>query len=340
MAGGASILPVVLVQVAVGQRPALITRRRALLALGGAAVGLAGGGDARRRAGPSPGAIGLDPLPMNLHPLGDRFTGLQRAALRTLATPWIRLTLGLVTQTTATRAYVGAAPHLLGLVSDFHLRTVEPATWPGLVEAVLRRYPEVRAAELLNEPEQFFGLSPTRYVQEFLRPGFERIRERFPDVAVLAAAPIGNRRKGLDYFRRMTDAGADRFCDYRAVHVYFDDESVLAAFARATARSIVVTETGIAVPGQHVRWYTEVIPLIREVLGARLVFWYVLLESAALAGGPVPPNYLATSLIAAEPDDAGEPRAAAGSALYPLLVAARSRVPASRTTTPALPPLS
>jgi hypothetical protein len=296
-----------------------------LLALGAAALGVLARGDARRRAGPSTQPLSLAPLPMNVHPLGGDFAGLQRAALRTLATPWIRLTLGLVTETTKSRAYVGAAPNVLGLVSDFHLRTVEPAAWPDMVEATLRRYPEVRAAELLNEPEQFYGLTPTRYVQEFLRPGFERIRERFPGVAVVAAAPIGNRRKGLDYFRRMTDAGADRFCDYRAAHVYFDDERVLAAFAQATGRPIMVTETGIAVPSQHVRWYTEAIPLIRDVLKAELVFWYVLLEDAALAGGPVPPNYLATSLIGAHPDATGQPRAAAGSGLYPLLVAARRR---------------
>jgi len=213
----------------------------------------------------------LDPLPTNVHALGDPFIGLQQTALQTLGTPWIRLTLGLVNKTTMSRAYVEAAPRLLGLVSDFHLRRIEPADWPGLVEATLRRYPEVRAAELLNEPQEFYGLSPSVYVRDFLRPGFERIRERFPGVAVVAAAPIGNRRKGLDYFRRMTDAGADQFCDYRAVHVYFEDEDVLAAIARATARPIWVTETGIQVASQHVRWYTEVVPLIREVLDRKSV---------------------------------------------------------------------
>lgn len=260
---------------------------------------------------------------MNIHPLGGRFTGLQQAALRKLATPWVRVTLGLVTATNATREYVGAFPNLLGLVSDFQLRVVDPAAWPDVVEATLRRYPEVRSAELLNEPEQFYGLSPTSYVRDFLRPGFERIRERFPGVSVVAAAPIGNRRKGLDYFRRMTDAGADRFCDYRAVHVYLEDERVLSAFARATGRPILVTETGIGVPSQHVRWYTEVMPVIRDALNAELIFWYILLESVTLArGGRIPPNYLDTSLIAAEPDPTGQPQAAPGSHLYPLLVSA------------------
>jgi hypothetical protein len=291
--------------------------------LGAAALTLAGYGDARRRAGPAAEGIRVEPLPMNVHPLGDGLGDLQRAALRTLAPPWIRVTLGLVTKTAATRAYVGITPQMLGLVSDFHLRSLDAASWPDLVEATLRRYPEVRRAEILNEPEQFYGLSPTRYVQDFLRPGFERIRERLPGVQVVAAAPIGNRRKGLDYFRRMSDAGADRFCDYRAVHVYFEDERVLSALRRATGRPILVTETGTGVPRQHVRWYTHVVPRIRAALEAELVFWYVLLESADLAGGPVPPDYLGTSLIATTPDAAGQPQAAAGSGLYRLLVRAR-----------------
>jgi len=225
-------------------------------------------GDARRRLGAATPDALADPPPMNLHPLGDRFLDLQRAALRALGTTWIRVTLGLLTDTVASRAYVGAVPNLLGLVSDFHQRTIAARAWPDLVEATLRRYPEVQRAELLNEPEQFYGLSPASYVRDFLRPGFERIRERFPDVAVVAAAPIGNRRQGLDYFRSMTDAGADRYCDYRAVHVYFEDERVLSAFASATGRAILVTETGIGAPGQHVRWYTEVMPVIRQALGA------------------------------------------------------------------------
>jgi hypothetical protein len=292
--------------------------------LGGAALLCTG--DARRRLGAATPDALADPPPMNLHPLGDRFLDLQRAALRALGTTWIRVTLGLLTDTVASRAYVGAVPNLLGLVSDFHQRTIAARAWPDLVEATLRRYPEVQRAELLNEPEQFYGLSPASYVRDFLRPGFERIRERFPDVAVVAAAPIGNRRQGLDYFRSMTDAGADRYCDYRAVHVYFEDERVLSAFASATGRAILVTETGIGAPGQHVRWYTEVMPVIRQALGAELMFWYVLIESAARAGGgPVPPNYLATSLIAVQPDATGQPQAAVGSGLYPLLVSARRR---------------
>ena len=54
------------------------------------------------------------------------------------------------------------------------------------------------------------------------------------------------------------------------------------------------------------------------------MFWYVLLESAALAGGQVPYSYPGSSVIAPEPDAAGQPKAAAGSGLYPRLVGRRA----------------
>lgn len=300
-----------------------LSRRETLATLGGGFLALAGCADGRRRSVTGAEGLGGEPLAFNVHPLGGRFQALQLDALSALAPPWIRVTLGLVTDTGAARAYVRAASNVLGLVSDFRLGPIDPGEWPDLVEATLRRYPEVRRAELLNEPEQFNGLSPERYVREFLRPDYERIRARFPGVAVVAAAPGGDRRKAPDRFRRLTDAGADEFCDHRAVHVYFDDARALGAIAGATRRPILVTETGTSDPGRHVRWATEVVPRIRGALGAEVVFWYVLLESAALAGRPVPYSYPGFSVIAAEPDAAGRPQAAPGSGLYPVLTASR-----------------
>jgi hypothetical protein len=98
----------------------------------------------------------------------------------------------------------------------------------------------------------------------------------------------------------------------------------MGAIAGATRRPILVTETGTSSPGQHVRWYTEVVPRIRRSLAAELVCWYVLLESAALAGGTVPYSYPGSSVLAPEPDAAGQPKAAAGSGLYPLLAGQRA----------------
>ncbi len=298
--------------------PAL-TRRRVLAGLGSLLV-CGGCGDGRKRSlTATEAALGGEPLSFNVHPLGGRIESLQRDALRILGTPWIRVTLGLVTDVEAAGPYARAAPNLLGLVSDFRTGPIDAGEWPTLLAATLRRYPQARRAELLNEPERFNGLSPERYVREFLRPGYELIRERFPGVQVVAAAPVGDRKKAPDRFHRLTEAGADDVCDFRAVHVYFDDDRALGAIAGGTRRPILVTETGTNVPGQHVRWYTEVVPRIRGTLGAELVFWYVLLESATLAGGTVPYSYPGSSVIAPEPDAAGQPKAAAGSGLYPLL---------------------
>jgi hypothetical protein len=296
-------------------------RRRLLAGLGGLLLG-AGCADERKRSVTSPEAVagGGGPLPFNVHPLGGRFEALQRQALANLGTPWIRVTLGLLNDVDAARPYVRSAPNTLGLVADFRLGPIDPGQWPDLVETTLRRYPQVRRAELLNEPERFNGLSPGRYVREYLRPGWERIRARFPGVAVVAAAPEGDRKKAPDRFRRLTDAGADDFCDYRAVHVYFDDDRALDAIGGATRRPILVTETGTSNPGQHVRWFTEVVPRIRSALAAELVFWYVLLESVDLAGGAVPYSYPGSSVIAPLPDAAGQPKASNGSHLYPLLL--------------------
>jgi hypothetical protein len=302
----------------------LVSRRRWLAGLGGLALA-AGCGESRRRGmTDAETALGGEALPFNVHPLGGRFLSLQRDALRSLGTPWIRVTLGLTTSVDAARAYVGAAPNVLGLVSDFRTGALDPGEWLDLLQATLRRYPQVQRAELLNEPERFNGLSARRYVAEFLRPGYELIRERFPGVQVVAAAPAGDRKTAPARFRRLTDAGADDVCDLRAVHVYFDDESALGGIAGATRRPILVTETGTSTPGQHVRWYTQVVPRIRGALGAELVFWYVLLESADLAGGSVPYSYPGSSVIAAEPDAAGRPKAAAGSGLFPLLTGQRA----------------
>jgi hypothetical protein len=300
-----------------------LTRRRVLAGLGGL-LASAGCGDGKRSITSPETGLGGALLPFNVHPLGGRFLPLQRDALRILGTPWIRVTLGLVTNVGAAASYVGLGPSVLGLVSDFQTGAIDPHDWPTLLAATLRRYPQVRRAELLNEPERFNGLSPERYVREFLRPGYELIRDRFPGVQVVAAAPVGDRKRAPDGFRRLTDAGADDVCDYRAVHVYFDDTGALGAIAGATRRPILVTETGTNVPGQHVRWYTEVLPRIRGTLGAELVFWYVLLESANLAGGSVPYSYPGSSVIAPEPDAAGQPKAAAGSGLYPLLAGQRA----------------
>ncbi len=292
----------------------VLTRRQTLTALGGGLLAVAGCG--RHGGVTGPRDLAHEGLAFNVQPLGGAGETLQRQALRRLAPPWIRVTIGPRTDAQA-RAYMRTAPNVLGLLAGFDPATLDAGTWPDLVEATLLRYPEVRLAELLNEPEHSNGLSAQRYVQDFLRPGYEVIRERLPGVSVVAAAPVGTRTVVADRFRRLTDAGADAFCDFRAVHVYFDDPRILGTIAGASGRPILVTETGTSVAGQHVRWYTEVVPRIRSALASQILFWYVLLES-----GDAYPGF---SIIAALPDAAGQPRALPGSGLYPLLISTVTR---------------
>jgi len=70
---------------------------------------------------------------------------------------------------------------------------------------------------------------------------------------------------------------------------------------------MLVTETGTGIAAQQVAWYSQVVPSLRRVLKAQLVFWYVLLD------------FTGYSVIASTPDAHGQPRAAPGSGLYTLL---------------------
>lgn len=302
---------------------ARIGRRRALAALGAGLLGFAGCGDGRgdgRRSITAPQVPGRrDALSFNVHPLGGAALGLQGNAIAALAPPWIRVTLGLVSGTDEARPYSALGPSLHGLVADFRLGPIDPAEWLPLLEGTMRRNPAARRVELLREPERVNGLGAEQYVQEFLRPGYQRIRDRFPGVQVVAAAPGGDRRSAPQRFQRLTDAGADEFCDYRAAHVFFEDAGAWSAIRAATRRPILVTETGVDTPGRHVSWYTDIIPAMKSVLGAEQVFWYVLLESPSLASGPVSYRFAGTSVIAGIPDAAGGPQPAPGSGLYRLL---------------------
>jgi hypothetical protein len=213
---------------------------------------------------------------------------------------------------------VAAASGALGLIADFGSAAVSPTGFADLVEGAIRRNPGLRRAQILHDPQRY-GISSEQYVRDFLRPAYERVRERAPGIRVVAAAPSGDRKSVPTRFQRLTDAGADEVSDDRGVNVYFDDSGALASIAAATRRPIIVTETGTSDPSQHVRWYTEVIPRIRSGLGADAVCWYVLLESPDLAGGPVSYDRLGFSLIAPTADAAGRARGADGSQLYSVL---------------------
>jgi len=66
------------------------------------------------------------------------------------------------------------------------------------------------------------ALQPRAYVEQYLRPAYEVIKGINPAYQVAAAAPTGT-SDGRLYFYQMSEAGADRWCDYRAAHLYLDN---------------------------------------------------------------------------------------------------------------------
>jgi hypothetical protein len=230
---------------------------------------------------------------LNVHPYGGSLDTLQLQALAELKIRKIRITLGLGRDLAG--VYLGSYPaEYVGLISDFDLSRVSPASWPGMVRDVVDRSAGVSFYEILNEPELFMGLSPEVYVKSYLRPAYEIIRERRPSVPVIAAAPVGT-AGGRTYFYQMTDAGADDYCDFRAAHLYDDNPEV---FLAGTDRPFMVTETGKSIRERHLSWWQDTMSHISKVLDTERLYFYVLLDRPDTG----------FSLIASSPDAAGNVR--------------------------------
>jgi hypothetical protein len=230
---------------------------------------------------------------LNVHPYGGSLDELQLKALRELGVGKIRITLGLGRDLAG--FYLRSYPaEYLGLISDFNLRRPDAAAWPSQVREVVGRSGGVSYLQVLNEPDVFHGIGPEVYVNDFLRPAYEIIREMRPDIPIVSAAPA-NTSGGRVYFFQMTDAGADRYCDYRAVHMYSSNPEV---FLAGTDRPFIVTETGTRNRGNHVSWWKDNMSNISKVLDTDRLYFYVLLDR--------PDDGL--SLMAPTPDGSGNPR--------------------------------
>ena len=167
---------------------------------------------------------------------------------------------------------------MLALVSDFSGYDLTQAlVRPGRRDEVLRAYAAILAPppapaggsgfvggfawQVLNEPAHFLGLAPDHYVQELLAPTYEDLKRLTPDVAVVAAAEIGN-LDGIARLRNMQEAGVEAFCDRVAYHVYGRN---LIPHLRGLARKPVwVTESGVVGPENHLAWHRDVLPEIKE----------------------------------------------------------------------------
>ncbi|PID58596.1 hypothetical protein CSB45_03360 [candidate division KSB3 bacterium] len=284
--------------------------RRDILRMGLAAGGLLalGGCSSSSPTGPSGGGS-TDFLAFNVHPYNGLYT-LQLKALQAIGATWIRTTLGLPNDIAG--AY--AAPpgiNVLGLIGDYTHTSIDQRDWPDMLRTVIQRYPGIRYFQILNEPEIFYDMSNTEYVRNYLKVAHDLIRREFPHVNIVSAAPIGQ-YSGLVDFAQMSLAGADDYCDYRGVHIYFEEDIVYSwsEFRLATENPIMITETGSSNPSKHLRWWRNAIPEMKRKLNTDFVFYYTLLEQ---------PAYTGYEIIQAELNAAGEIVPASGSELYEYL---------------------
>jgi len=210
---------------------------------------------------------------LNVHPYGGSLDALQIRALHELGVTRVRITLGL-DRDLATPYLNGYPAEYLGIISDFFRGRPNAGAWPGQVRAVVNRTPGVGVYQVLNEPDVFHGIGPEEYVNSFLKPAYEVIKEIRPSVPVVSAAPA-NTSGGRLYFYSMTEAGADRYCDFRAVHMYSTNPEV---FLAGTDKPFMVTESGTRNRGNHLSWWQNDMAHFSKVLDTDLLYWYVLLD--------------------------------------------------------------
>lgn len=211
---------------------------------------------------------------MNVHPFPGELADAQIEALRSLGIRKVRISLGLHEDLAGRYlpALGALGAEVVGLVDDFERTPPEPSAWPSTVRRVVGRAPGLFGYEILNEP---LYLSPEAYVRDYLRPAYEIVKSVSPSSPVVAGAPsstIG----GREYFFRMTEAGADSWCDYRAAHIYNEHPE---NYVPWTGKPFLVTESGVADPALHVDWWSRVMKNMSGVLGTDRVYWYALADS-------------------------------------------------------------
>lgn len=205
---------------------------------------------------------------MNVHPFGGPLGDAQIEALRRLGVRRVRMTLGL--RENLAGPYLGSfRGEFVGLLDDFQSGVPDAAAWPALVRRAVERAPGLSCYEVLNEP---MSVSPGAYVEQYLKPAYQVIKGINPGYRVAAAAPTGT-AGGRLYFYQMTEAGADRWCDLRAAHLYADNPEVYVA---GTRRPFLVTESGVDDPERHVDWWSETMAHISGVLETDQLYFYAL----------------------------------------------------------------
>jgi len=205
---------------------------------------------------------------LNVHPIGGALFDAQIETLRRLGVRRVRITLGLNTDLAAPYLRAFRAEYI-GLLDHFNAGIPDPAAWPAIVRRAVERAPGLFCYEVLNEP---MSLPPGVYVEQYLKPAYQVIKGINPAYQVAAGAPTGT-ANGRTYFYQMTEAGADRWCDYRAAHLYADNPEV---FLKGTNRPFLITETGIEDPARHVDWWSRTMTHISGVLETERLYFYAL----------------------------------------------------------------
>lgn len=207
---------------------------------------------------------------MNVHPMGGVLEQAQIEAARALGLRRVRMTLGLHRDLAG--PYLRGLPaEYVGLLSDPDDVYPDPRAWPGLVRRAVQRSSGVRTFEVLNEP---MAVSATAYVERYLKPAYDVIKGIDPGLEVAAGAPRGT-SNGRIYFYQMTEAGADRWCDVRAAHLYEDNPEV---YLKGTGRPFIVTESGADDPARHVNWWASKMAHISAVLETDRLYFYALAD--------------------------------------------------------------
>lgn len=231
-----------------------------------------------------------------------RLVELQMRILYELGFEQVRITIafeGFGPNFFAAIPYVRAARALgmdvVGVLADFEgfglVRALsDPATRDEVLETYARVFgdfvpaaapgiePGRFDAQILNEPTFFTGISPTRYVRDFLRPAYLHLKEDDPTIRIVSAAPVSS-ADGFLRAQLMIDAGVEDVCDRIAFHLYstrFADR-----LARLTNRPIWVTESGAQGTERHFDWRTSTFDEIRRRMPRVFrIFWFDLFDFA------------------------------------------------------------
>jgi hypothetical protein len=170
---------------------------------------------------------------------------------------------------------------LVQAISDRATRDEVLETYAGIfADPVLPSRQDIEtgsfAAQVLNEPTNFLGLSPDVYVREYLRPAYLHLKEDVPGLTIVSAATVGS-AEGVARARAMIEAGLELHCDVVALHVY--SRLFLDELSQLSERPIWITETGTGSPPQHLDWFTGTIPaLSRAIPNVERVFWFDLFD--------------------------------------------------------------